>query len=468
MIRVALSSIPTRDRAPYPIVLLRWLLAYVLLNAPFWWWGDHYFLSRPLFNVDLMVPALLIIWCRPLGYATLAVAWILDSIVSQSATFYFTSPVDFLRSIQFLNNLNWRDYVSTERLLIVAPFLIAGWMLPRVVGRSRRGWWIGVGVPVVIAMLDIFNGSSMLSRQAMRVVDANIAGSPSVTLFVRTMAGMNVQPLSPLDTASSTRSMISIADWADDHPTRSALLILVESFGVHSDSVVHDWLEQQLWDPALAERYRKQEGHIPFHGSTTNGELRELCALAGSYRKIGQTDHNLPCLPRHLDDLGWSTTGLHGFSQAMFLRSDWWPQTGLQHMMFGEQLLPAGSSRCGGAFAGACDADVIAKAFAIARAPRQFAYVLTLNSHLPIKPDVLPDDLAGICSARKIDYADCQFLSIIGKMLRAVRQGLADAPVDNLPLVVLVGDHAPPFAERQIRERYSQTQVQAYALIPQR
>jgi hypothetical protein len=461
------SSRPSKaSTLSYFIVLARWLAAYALLNAPFWWWGQHSFISRPWFNVELMVPALLIGFYPALGYLSLLVAWLLDCLVSQSATFYFTSPLDFLRSIRFLNNLGWLEYISLDRLLILVPFIIAAWLLPKVIGRSRKGWWIGVALPVVIALLDVGNGSSMFSNRAIRLVDANIAGSPTVTLLVRTMASTSDLPLVKLDAASSTRRLVSIEDWATAHPSRSALLILVESFGLHSNPAVHAWLERQLWDADVALRYRKIDGQVPFHGSTTNGELRELCGMAGSYRKVGTAQETLACLPQALDELGWTTTGLHGFSQAMFLRSLWWPRTGLQHLDFAEQLLAAESPRCGGAFAGACDADVIGKGFAIARSPRQFAYVLTLNSHLPIKPGVLPDELRGICASERIEDADCQFVSILGNMLRAVRQGMKDAPASNVPLVVMAGDHAPPFSDRKIREGYSQTHVQAFALVP--
>jgi hypothetical protein len=448
---------------PAPV---RWVLAYVFLNVPFWWWSQHYFVSRPWFNVELALPVLLASYSLPVAYLVLASTWFIDGLVGQSATFYFSSPVEFLRSAQFLSNLSWREYLTWERAEVTAPFLAAAWALPRLIVRGMKMRWLVLLLPVLLAVVDVFNGSSMASERAMRRVDVNLAGSPTVTLTVRALAERNALPLVELPASDSSRAMVDVRAWARTHPDRSVVFVLAESFGVLRQVSVRDWLFRQLWGYELSGRYQLLGGQVPFHGATTSGELRELCGLAGSYRKISGSAERLRCLPHDLAEQGWSTTGLHGFSQAMFMRSLWWPEVGLQRSLFAEELSTDDSARCGGAFAGLCDADVLARGFEIARAPRQFVYVLTLNSHLPVKSQDLVPELAQLCDRTGLQDSVCQLNDVLGRMLRAVHQGLMAAPTGNLPLVVLVGDHAPPFADREIRLQFSQTHVQAYVLMP--
>ncbi|WP_420893917.1 hypothetical protein, partial [Sphingomonas paucimobilis] len=51
---------------------------------------------------------------------------------------------------------------------------------------------------------------------------------------------------------------------------------------------------------------------IPFLGSTTNAELRELCGLYGAYRDLFEMPQ-LRCLPNVFVELGYQTTGMDGF-----------------------------------------------------------------------------------------------------------------------------------------------------------
>jgi hypothetical protein len=449
------------------VVACRWMAAYAMLNLPFWIWSYFYFFSRPWFNVELVFPLLLLEVAPVFAYALLLVGWFLDGLVGQAATFYFASPLDFLRSTQFISDVSWRSYVSFERVGVAIPFLLVLISLPYVAPKKTGKSWITLTFVVLLAVVDLVNGSSKFSDRAVRRMDVNVAGSPSFTLGIRSFYETDERSLRPIKVGESSIDAYHVKDWIDVHPDGSVVLILVESLGIHQNQMVRDWLRDQLWSQDLRTRYRLAESEVPFHGSTTDGELRELCGVTGSFRKVPEQADRFNCLPMSLTGEGWTTSGLHGFSQSMFLRSLWWPRIGIQRMLFAQDLIDAGqTSHCGGAFAGTCDSDVIEQGFLLARAPRQFVYVLTLNSHLPLKSAVLDEGLQSVCKKASLQDAECQLSGILAKVLAAARQGAAAAPSDNLPLVVIVGDHAPPFGVRELRQKYSQSYVQSFALIP--
>lgn len=463
-----MSSRPYREPLSL-ITVLRWLLAFTLLNAPFWLWGQASYISRPWFNLELVLPLLAKSLSSGLGLIVLVVTWVVDVAVSQSHTFYFTSPIEFINSARFLGHLSLIEFFTRERIVVVLPFLVAAiatlWLIRP--GFDKRGRWVGLLLPFVLAGLDVANGSSMASHRDARIFDFNLAGSPTVTLVARARLHQDVTTLGPLPAAATSRPLADLEAWALAHPKRSMILVLAESMGVHQDGRVVSWLRAQLWDDALQSRYALHAGEVPFYGSTTNGELRELCTMSGSYRVLIKTGTSQDCLPARLAQHGWMTTGLHGFSGAMFDRDRWWPMLGLRHQEFGESLVRAAQGReCGGAFAGACDSDVLRRAFEIAAQPRQFVYVVTLNSHLPIKTEPLALELTTLCKDADVGAAECQYLNAIGRMLRAVHNGLSASTSGQEPMVLVVGDHAPPFSDRASRGHFSQANVLAYALVP--
>ncbi len=98
-------------------------------------------------------------------------------------------------------------------------------------------------------------------------------------------------------------------------------------------------------------------GHTVYYGSTTAGEMRELCDTRTFYADyVLQIRLFLPArsaAPARLHQLA-----VHAFSGGMFERQSWYPKLGFNKVMFGEQLVKQTNRVCGSAFRGACDADL--------------------------------------------------------------------------------------------------------------
>ena len=120
---------------------------------------------------------------------------------------------------------------------------------------------------------------------------------------------------------------------------RNMLVVIVESMGAFHDPALQGLLAAPLDDPGIAARYEVSLGTAPYAGSTTAGEMRELCGTRAPYTALLSGDVR-DCLPARLAAAGYATFGFHAYTATMFDRRDWWPRLGLQETRFHEDLHP--------------------------------------------------------------------------------------------------------------------------------
>ena len=234
---------------------------------------------------------------------------------------------------------------------------------------------------------------------------------------------------------------------------------MVESLGIPTDTVPREWLDHRL----NSKKFNVSAFEISFRGATTSGELRSLCGLEGSYTALNLSNTE-SCLPRLLAKNDWRITGFHGFSQRMFDRQSWWPLIGLEQSSFMESPDVLALGRCGNAFRGACDKDLLKLAVGHAAVPKSFVYVLTLGTHLPVLPVDIPPTLSSICDQRRLPANACRHIAALGDVLSNVITSTEALP--TTPLVVVVGDHAPPFSDLEERSSFKQDRVPGFILEP--
>lgn len=448
---------------PTSQLTLRFVAALILANAPYWWLGHTVFMSRALFNLDVTLALCVLPFSALAGLALLWLAWAADWILNQSLTFYFRSPHEFMDAFRYATELDYSRYLSVRAVLMTLPFIAASALLVHVTRARRRLWLPAVVLSSLLALVDAFNGSSILSDRGGWRYGLNIAGSPTATLTAQALQQPSATPLRPLPIEDTVLGMVDVAQWATSHDQQSVLFVIVESLGVPVSPAFYGWLRAQLIDPAIEQRFEARTASLPFRGSTTAGELRSLCGLAGSYRSLDE-QAGAECLPARLSRQGWTTVGMHGFSKQMFNRTQWWPAIGLQSSVFIDAPEFEGKNHCGGAFRGGCDEDLIDSGVKALAPGKRFVYLLTLNTHLPIEPSskVLP--APALCGEVPADTDICQHLARAGETLRHLRDAIKH--VEPRPLVIVVGDHAPPFANMHSRQAYLQDKVPAAVLLP--
>jgi hypothetical protein len=151
----------------------------------------------------------------------------------------------------------------------------------------------------------------------------------------------------PVITAGETSGFDAVAG----KNGRSVIVIVVESLGYLADPHARDMIASPLSDAAVKNRYAVTSGSSGYYGSTTAGEMRELCDTRTPYQELTK-ELAQQCLPAQLKHKGYGTLAFHGFSGHMFDRTGWYPALGFDKALFGESLLSKVHRTCGSAFRG--------------------------------------------------------------------------------------------------------------------
>ena len=251
---------------------------------------------------------------------------------------------------------------------------------------------------------------------------------------------------------------------------RNTVLVLVESLGSLTDKKARSRIVAPIYDPRVTAEYDVTEGRITYYGSTTWGEMRELCNTRKPYKEFTESDGVSSCLPERFIKHGYATTAVHGFYSGMFERNQWYPRIGFQNMDFAETLMPAVKRHCGNAFRGPCDADLPPYIETVAAKTKRpdFIYWLTLNTHIPVPPGEAltnfdcdqPENEFGITRV-------CRMAELWHDVFSSVAN-LALNPAIGPAEILVVGDHAPPLWSKKGRGEFAAGRVPWYRLAPKK
>jgi hypothetical protein len=231
------------------------------------------------------------------------------------------------------------------------------------------------------------------------------------------------------------------------------LSIGIESWGILKDSKAQQ-TQTAILTNGLGRDYSITIGAHVFHGATLDGEVRELCGLGlnGVPRTVAERSTLRGCLPRILEMRGYATSGWHGNSSSFYRRGEIYPAMGFQDLHFYESMRPSVSVLCHRLFVGICDRDVLGFAVAKFRSQKlSFVHVMTLDTHLPLPRPVSP------CPSNKSAQL-CSYEEGIGQTLNTIVTSLREATIKP-DLVVVYGDHAPPFLDSVERARFAVDKV---------
>jgi hypothetical protein len=249
-------------------------------------------------------------------------------------------------------------------------------------------------------------------------------------------------------------------------------LIVVESWGLPLDAHLAQALNAPYGDSRVARKYDVSYGSVPFGGSTVPGESRELCHSRMGFDLLVASPESLHgCLPALFHARNYENLAIHGYFGTMFQRKTWYPRIGFDRAWFRADLDKMGLPECDGAFPGTCDASIAgwigSSLLSVDTGKPRFIYWVTLNSHLPVPAHPnLTDD--GICSTQPLlrdSVPMCSWFRLVRNVHHSIQQ-LALSPSARPTVFVVVGDHAPPFADPKLRQDFSRTDVPYVLLTP--
>lgn len=432
------------------------ILAFIVLpNISYWLWLNRFTPTRAIINIDYILLGILCPFLSRrlliLGFVGIA---IVDAFVFVSTLYHFT-PREFIFAISYArySPIKLSDLPFVDIMPTIAVLAIAIWMGLAV--RAVRQKSVSVllaGLLVVIVLVDVLSGAHTFSLSThlpfysrVQRIRANPANSGLLSVDPAAfIPSTNLPVMTRMDSASR----IGLEQWRalprrGGSPGKNFALVLIESWGeIEASPALTRSIAAPLLTPAIRARYNVAIGSIPFQGSTTNAELRELCGLYGAYRELFRMPQ-LRCLPNVFAELGYQATGMHGFHGDMFDRTSWWPRLGFQQSRFLDGF--PDMRRCGSAFPALCDSDLLRAMGDRLTAPRQFVYALTVNSHLPLPAG--QDEDGGLRCSRlspQLQDAACKLAQILHSTLSDVATNALRGDIKPTQFVI-VGDHSPPF-----------------------
>ena len=441
------------------------LAMIILAQAPFWIVQTRIAIQRPFINLDLLVAIVLMLRWRVLGLAALVLAWAVEINLDASMSYHFVGATDLVDAVKFMDLVRIDRLFSWQILVALVVFASCSACMYRLARPSRLATFSIVLIGVVAFAVDGFNGSSAtFGRSDHFGLNVNLAGSPSVTTLRGLKSTWNATS-EPMARFPEAKTFARASAWHEQHPHDSMLMVLVESMGLPVSAPVRNWLLARLDTPEIESRWSVEGGSEPYSGSTVYGELRVLCGLKGHYSRL-KVEDSQACLPLRFVKGGGDAVGLHGFNMRMFDRRVWWPEVGLAPDDLGSLAAVPANVGCNEVFTGVCDAVVFRRAVELVQHADRFVYAVTLDTHLPLSSKAMPlqDGLAQLCEQERLSPDACQMVERLGLVLDQLRADMAKMP---RPVMVLVsGDHAPPFLGAESRSAFDRNHVLSFVLQP--
>jgi|HubBroStandDraft_5_1064220.scaffolds.fasta_scaffold09270_3 hypothetical protein len=500
------EEIPILHSAKHPANGVHWSLFFlfyaILLNVPFWFAARTLgLLSHGWFCVEFPVTGIIALYVSRTG-AQIAIVFVMLTDLGCSVCQTY-----FLRPAELLKILAGAQYFSSRRivwLIVTGIMIVAISFSARAISISAlsRGGRKKVALCLLTFALgcvsfDFAKGLVGTGERLNLIRGFDSADTVNLTHYTEFRAsrlpvrwlikelwlehkalatendfGGRAEPVR--SALGETIGIIRTASDGEDEAKPNIVLIVVESWGLAADPAIRNAITEPLAQLAGAQsgpRYKVVQGTVPFHGPTIAGETRELCALAMGLHIMEASSQELSsCLPQRLSRKGYQTLAVHGMDGHVFDRRAWYPSIGFKEVLFRSQLRALGLPDCAGPFVGTCDAAIaglIGTRLENSTRP-QFIYWMTLNSHLPVpNPPALVSPASCLFSSRlRVNPALCSWFELEENVDRAIAAIAESVSQPRGTIFVLVGDHAPPFSDPEVRTIFSPVEVPFIALVP--
>lgn len=494
------SEVPVLRKSAGLSCWLPFVIFYaVLANIPFWlacpWLGIY---RNAWFCMEYVAVGVLALFVPRWAVATLLSLAVLLDLLDGVCQTYFMVASQCLTSLSAVGQFTLtRLFAGVAVSFLILFMVVAAMSFPIAKIKANYRWRAAVCLLVFAAFTLSVDGRAVFRRTGgilnylhpkPSAEDAFTASSyrvllsrvPTIRLLRKEILhARNVEmqrrfPKSSLPVRSAAAQAIlasGLMTVKSGQELPNLVVIVVESWGMNSEASVRNALISAYAQPGLSARYQILQGAVPFYGSTVPGEARELCGNMMGFHLLDASAQELQgCLPGRLAALGYHRIAMHGMEGHMFDRSKWYKTIGFQETLFKEQFLQQGLPNCVGVFTGTCDAAIagwIERRLETHRANPDFLYWMTLDSHLPVR---IPAPLASpascsIASSLTQHPSLCSWYQLIANVHQSVAQ-VAMSGLDRPTVFAIVGDHAPPFNDPELRADFSFDSVPYVLLVP--
>ena len=477
-------------------------IAYVLfyaicLNIPVWI-ASHTqgLLLHGLFCLEYALIGIVALFApRVVSPALVILAIALDIVYGICLT-YFIPPIQLMKNISGFEGfssirIEWATVTALIALGFAALSALFNVSKAPLKTRAKLAFSLGAFCVAIVAaefglalsgtgrmpnLLRGFDDADTINMS--HYIDVRPARFPSRWLLMRTLFQFQIEHeekfarshIVPYRNAAGEGIKLSgIGVNGDEKP--NLVLIVVESWGLSTQSDIANALVAPYARADILAKYKVSQGTVPFYGATIAGEARELCGTTVGIEVMEASQQQLSdCLPDRLATAGYHNVAIHGNDGGLFNRRAWYPRIGFNEVWFKDRLQAANLPNCIGAFKGTCDAAIAGWMSDRLKTPDpqpQFLYWMTLNSHLPV-PNPAPLSSPVSCSfsnSLATQPAHCAWFQLIANLHESVYK-LAMGAGTRPTVIVLVGDHAPPFSDPTVRSEFSHKVVPYVVLVP--
>jgi hypothetical protein len=430
-------------RSPTVVVIAAGLILPNLLSIATL--GSILDVSLPPRTISIMAYAMLAICARRIPFALTVILFagiLAFDLVWTIAVSFGLAPSELLTALDHAQHVHVFQSPLYGALIgvLVATSAATLWLL------HRREALLRANIVAMFAAALVFAGVDFVT---------NVSPHYQFGTFL----GRNV----PIESAASKSGFNAVAGTSG----RNVILVMVEGLGYLGEPTARRQVDSPLFDPRITDKYRVAAGSVTYYGSTTAGEMRELCDTREPYKEFTKTN-GTSCLPARLRTGGYATMAVHAFHHSMFERNEWYSVIGFDKEVFGEELLKVTHRLCGNAFRGVCDADlppIIVREAAFSKKPK-FIYWLTLNTHIPVAPGQAFANFGCRKDAGIFRHVHvCEMAELWHDVFAAVSK-LALDPSIGPAEILIVGDHSPPLWSRHARAQFEPGLVAWYRLTP--
>lgn len=258
-----------------------------------------------------------------------------------------------------------------------------------------------------------------------------IASTPFVAkMFVLDVKSKDGEFLGP----TSAPTFLNHLTIAKELPNKVVLLV-VESWG-ESQTSLSEVRKNILHDGVNIV----EAGFTDYHGSTLQGEVRELCSqYIELTARPNFSSFSSACAPAYMKRKGYEIFGLHGYQQMFYARKSVWKQLGINNAYFRADLMQL--KTCPGRFSGICDEDLIKYGIdSIGGGNKAFLYMLSLSSHEPVASPMLDMSTQYFRNIHAVSDSQIVARNAVGALVSA----LINKPQLGCTEAYVVGDHQPP------------------------
>jgi Phosphoglycerol transferase and related proteins, alkaline phosphatase superfamily len=461
--------------------LLPWLWAAVLLmvvpNIIFWAIAPRVFIIRGTFVWEYFFLTALVPFVSRKFFITLWILFTLYDMTVCTTAFYF---MDFaaiahaLRSIPEVPFTKWLLWAGLVALLITITYALLQLMMRH----NKRVRFLHPRFALPMALLffvvDLLTGQGLIKHPSFALIPLkqNIISVPSAFL-AKTIWNLATHTKPEMQSEGYIGSVAQekFESLPDGAATKKQLFVLVEAWGLFVDPELHRAVLQPLYDMAQQKGYRVQEGTTPFKYLTHAAEMREITGYIVNHYDANEDFARKYSLFYRKQQEGYRVTGVHGYHYSFYNRIHIWPALGVQEMYFANKLKEQGLPECGDHFfRGICDTAIATWVLNyIQQNPQRkdFIYWLTLNTHLPLT-NIHDDQYRSFAVPwqNKNIPEDVLQLAYQHHLLFKDLANKLSNPLAPQPHMLLVGDHAPPYVDRNLRRHFDNKLVPYIELFP--